>query len=83
VGVSVTRPESSAVTWHTGPYDQRRAASEAVQAWIVEQRLTLAGPAWDVYRLPQQGDGASATAHGNYLSSAVAECSLTPGLNAE
>jgi hypothetical protein len=31
------------VTWHTGPYDQLRAANEPVQAWIVEQHLTLAG----------------------------------------
>jgi effector-binding domain-containing protein len=37
------------VTWHTGPYDQLRAANEAVQAWIAEQHLTLAGPAWEVY----------------------------------
>jgi effector-binding domain-containing protein len=37
------------VTWHTGPYDQLRAANEAVQAWIAEQHLTVAGPAWEVY----------------------------------
>ena len=39
----------AAVTTHAGPYNQLRGAYEAVQAWVAEQGLAIAGAPWETY----------------------------------
>lgn len=40
---------NSAVSWHTGPYDQVRGAPEAIHAWVDAQGLTILGLPLEVY----------------------------------
>ncbi|MBV9505817.1 MAG: GyrI-like domain-containing protein [Acidobacteriia bacterium] len=38
-----------AVTTHSGPYDQLRAAHAAIQEWLKAEGYKAAGPAWESY----------------------------------
>jgi effector-binding domain-containing protein len=40
---------TAAATMHVGPYDMMEPAYEALEAWVAEHGVELAGPAWEVY----------------------------------
>jgi effector-binding domain-containing protein len=57
-GITTVRTPNgaTATTTHVGPYSTLGEAHRAVRDWILEHGLERAGPSWEVYDHPREGE---------------------------